>query len=190
MDRQLGRPEPPGADHLIKIDRAILTRYPANPAGLTTTFYAVPTRQTVLHRIVEGPDGNMWFTALKADKVGRVFTGRPKGPGCRVSGIQRTRCRSTVRTLARRYEIVPSRPVITRVYASLDGSQQRRALPGPGQGHVEELRRHSGAVPLVHSRARHDHVLELQTLGAVHGGTEQAQAAALTGLSASIASTA
>jgi virginiamycin B lyase len=73
-------PEPPGADHIIKIDRAILTSNPANPASLTTTFYAVPTRQTVMHRIVEGPDGNMWFTELKADKVGRVSTGRPKAP--------------------------------------------------------------------------------------------------------------
>jgi virginiamycin B lyase len=39
------------------------------------TFYQVPTRDTVMHRIIQGPDGNMWFTELKADKVGKIITG-------------------------------------------------------------------------------------------------------------------
>jgi hypothetical protein len=39
---------------------------------LDFTFYEVPTRQTVMHRIIQGPDKNMWFTELKPDRFGRV----------------------------------------------------------------------------------------------------------------------
>lgn len=28
-----------------------------------------------MHRVIQGPDGNMWFTELAADRVGRVTTG-------------------------------------------------------------------------------------------------------------------
>ena len=68
-------PDPPGPDHIIKIDRAILTTRPSDIAQVSFTFYEVPTRNTVMHRIIPGPDGNMWFTELKADKVGKVTTG-------------------------------------------------------------------------------------------------------------------
>jgi virginiamycin B lyase len=34
--------------------------------------YKVPTQKTVMHRIIQGPDKNMWFTELKSDRVGRV----------------------------------------------------------------------------------------------------------------------
>jgi virginiamycin B lyase len=36
------------------------------------TFYKVPTTQTVMHRIVQGPDGNLWFTELGSNKVGKL----------------------------------------------------------------------------------------------------------------------
>jgi virginiamycin B lyase len=39
------------------------------------TYYEVPTRKTVMHRIIQGPDKNMWFTELKSDCVGKVLTG-------------------------------------------------------------------------------------------------------------------
>lgn len=77
------RPFPPGPDHLIKIDRKILGATAENPtgdlSGVPVTFYPVPTRDTVMHRIIRGPDGNMWFTELHADRVGRLTTGL--GPG-------------------------------------------------------------------------------------------------------------
>ncbi|MEH1964934.1 MAG: hypothetical protein V7K91_00320 [Nostoc sp.] len=34
--------------------------------------YQVPTRNTVMHRITQGPDQNIWFTELRSDKVGRM----------------------------------------------------------------------------------------------------------------------
>ncbi|MGF1939297.1 MAG: hypothetical protein RM347_033960 [Nostoc sp. ChiQUE02] len=34
--------------------------------------YQVPTRNTVMYRITQGPDQNIWFTELRSDKVGRM----------------------------------------------------------------------------------------------------------------------
>ncbi len=67
------KPDPPGPDHIVKIGKAILTAKPSDT--LSFTFYEVPTRKAVMHRIVQGPDGNMWFTELKPDRYGRVLTG-------------------------------------------------------------------------------------------------------------------
>ena len=68
-------PTPAGTDYIIKIDRSILTTAPANLPDSAFTFYPVPTQKTVFHRIIQGPDGNMWFTEMKADKVGKLITG-------------------------------------------------------------------------------------------------------------------
>jgi virginiamycin B lyase len=72
-----GRDEPTvdtGSDYLVRIDRSSLaTGAPAN----AFTFYEVPTRETVMHRVILGPDGNMWFTELRADKVGRLSVSAP-----------------------------------------------------------------------------------------------------------------
>jgi virginiamycin B lyase len=68
-------PVPAGTDYIIKIDKAILTTAPSNLPSSAFTFYPVPTKETVFHRIIQGPDGNMWFTEMKADKVGKLITG-------------------------------------------------------------------------------------------------------------------
>jgi virginiamycin B lyase len=66
-------PDPNVADSIVRIDRSALNgRGGAGPF----TFYPVPTRDTVMHRIIRGPDGNMWFTEMNADKVGRLAFGR------------------------------------------------------------------------------------------------------------------
>ncbi|MCE2680485.1 MAG: hypothetical protein LW629_08590 [Burkholderiales bacterium] len=74
-----------GIDNIVKINKDAIARMRAAATGapprsnqvFTTvaadfTFYAVPSTNTVLHRIVEGPDGFMWFTELFADKVGKL----------------------------------------------------------------------------------------------------------------------
>ncbi|HEY3947040.1 MAG TPA: hypothetical protein VGL78_17595 [Solirubrobacteraceae bacterium] len=43
-------------------------------ADMKVNLFDVPTRSAVLHRIILGPDGNMWFTELAADKVGIITT--------------------------------------------------------------------------------------------------------------------
>lgn len=65
---------PAGSDHLIRIDRALLTSKDGDLTNVPLTYFAVPTRQTVMHRIVRGPDGDLWFTELAADRLGRVST--------------------------------------------------------------------------------------------------------------------
>ena len=70
-----GKPAPVGGDYIVKIDKAILKARPSDISRVAFTFYEVPTRGTVMHRIIQGPDKNMWFTELKSDKVGRLTTG-------------------------------------------------------------------------------------------------------------------
>jgi virginiamycin B lyase len=65
-------PEPEGSDRIVRIDRAGLA---AGPGGLRPehfAFYPVPTRRSVMHRIVAGAAGVMWFTEMGADRVGRI----------------------------------------------------------------------------------------------------------------------
>jgi virginiamycin B lyase len=65
-------PEPEGPDHIVRIDRAGLA---AGPEGLRPehfTAFAVPTRRSVIHRIVMGDEGALWFTEMAADRIGRV----------------------------------------------------------------------------------------------------------------------
>lgn len=69
-------PSPAGPDRLVRIASSIRT---SNPTDLTAgqfMFFDVPTRKTVMHRIILGPDGNMWFTELMSNQVGRILTSR------------------------------------------------------------------------------------------------------------------
>jgi virginiamycin B lyase len=69
-----GKPDGPvGRDYMVKIDRASLA---SGTTANAFTFYEVPTRETVMHRVVLGPDSNMWFTELRADKVGKLVLER------------------------------------------------------------------------------------------------------------------
>ncbi|MBC1221102.1 hypothetical protein GNF10_22280 [Nostoc sp. UCD121] len=61
-------------DYIIKIDRRIRESEPEDISQIPFTFYQVPTHNTVMHRITQGPDKNIWFTELRSDKVGRVLT--------------------------------------------------------------------------------------------------------------------
>lgn len=64
-----------GRDYIIKIDKSILRAKQSDISKVAFTFYEVPTRETVMHRIIQGPDGNMWFTEMMSDKVGRLMMG-------------------------------------------------------------------------------------------------------------------
>src|SRR5262249_30613375 len=68
----LNRPKPRGRDHVLKIDKSILTTDPSRFRRVPIAYYPVPTRVTGMHRIIQGPDGAIWFTELAADKVGKV----------------------------------------------------------------------------------------------------------------------
>jgi len=81
-------PNPAGPDHIIKINRAILTADAGDVANVTVTFYEVPTRKTVMHRIIQGPDGNIWFTELAANKVGKLISGEFSGHHASMPGLK------------------------------------------------------------------------------------------------------
>jgi virginiamycin B lyase len=49
-----------------------MRRAPADISRVPMTYYRVPSTQTVMHRIVQGPDGNIWFTELGVNKVGKL----------------------------------------------------------------------------------------------------------------------
>jgi streptogramin lyase len=42
--------------------------------GTVTNEFAIPTPNTVTHRITTGPDGALWFAEAGADKIGRIAT--------------------------------------------------------------------------------------------------------------------
>lgn len=65
-------PSPAGGDHIIRIDKSILKTSPADLSNVPVTYYKVPSTQTVMHRIIQGPDGNIWFTELGVNKVGKL----------------------------------------------------------------------------------------------------------------------
>lgn len=44
------------------------------------SIFPIPTADAVQHRITIGPDGELWYTELAADKVGRMVTGHADGP--------------------------------------------------------------------------------------------------------------
>jgi len=66
------RPAPAGIDRIVRIDKAGLAGDPGGLKAEHFTFYPVPTRDTVMHRIVAGPGGILWFTEMNADKIGRL----------------------------------------------------------------------------------------------------------------------
>ena len=65
-------PRPPGTDFIVRADKPLLTTDPSRVHKVPFTFYPVPTRQTVMHRIIQGPDGAIRFTELGANKVGKL----------------------------------------------------------------------------------------------------------------------
>jgi virginiamycin B lyase len=65
-------PSPTGGDYIIRIDKSILTTSPADISKVPITYYKVPSTQTIMHRVIQGPDGNIWFTELGVNKVGKV----------------------------------------------------------------------------------------------------------------------
>lgn len=63
---------PAEPDYVLKFDKSIRQATSSNISNVPVTYCEVPTRKTVMHRIILGPDRNMWFTELNADKVGKV----------------------------------------------------------------------------------------------------------------------
>jgi len=68
-------PYPDGGDHIIRIDKAIHHAPPGDISNVPVTYFKVPSTKTVMHRIQQGPDRNIWFTELNTDQLGRLTIG-------------------------------------------------------------------------------------------------------------------
>ncbi|WP_439621839.1 virginiamycin B lyase family protein [Gemmata sp.] len=73
-------PVPSGPDYIIKLSSEILTAPAGDLRGVAVTNYQVPSTGTVFHRITLGSDGNMYFTELALDKVGRLVVAAGPSP--------------------------------------------------------------------------------------------------------------
>jgi virginiamycin B lyase len=72
---------PTGPDFIVRLNSSILTAQAGDLFTVLLTRYQVPSTATVFHRIIMGSDGNMYFTELAQDKVGRlIVTGKPDTP--------------------------------------------------------------------------------------------------------------
>ncbi len=67
-------PLPAGEDHVVEIDRALRTASGGDIDDVGFVFHTTPSRDTVMHRIVLGPDGALWFTELATNVLGRIAT--------------------------------------------------------------------------------------------------------------------
>ena len=60
-------------DHLVKIDKRIAAAVAGDLSGISVTYYRTPSRNTIMHRIIQAADGNMWFTELNGDRIGKIL---------------------------------------------------------------------------------------------------------------------
>jgi hypothetical protein len=63
---------PTPSDCIIKVDKAILESEHGHMAGIPVASFHVPSKQSVLHRIICGPKGEMLFTELGTNRFGKV----------------------------------------------------------------------------------------------------------------------
>ncbi|MEM5527259.1 hypothetical protein WN093_00380 [Gammaproteobacteria bacterium AS21] len=64
---------PTGHDYIIKLSNDILSAPANDMTSVITRFYQVPSKKSVFHRIKLGTDGNIWFTQLAQDNIGKVI---------------------------------------------------------------------------------------------------------------------
>ena len=65
-------PTPAGYDYIIKIDKSI-RELPGNDlSGVPFVTHTIPSKMSMMHRIRMGFDGNLWFTEMMTDKLGKI----------------------------------------------------------------------------------------------------------------------
>ncbi|MGO4875341.1 hypothetical protein ACEN2P_01965 [Pedobacter psychrotolerans] len=63
---------PAGNDYLIRFDKSIRTLPDADLSGISFNTYKVPGKMTMMHRIRTDAAGNIWFTEMMTDKLGKL----------------------------------------------------------------------------------------------------------------------
>lgn len=66
------QPLPKDSDYIIKFDKAINAANSGDLSQIPLTYYLAPSQNTIMHRIIQGSDGNIWFTELGIDRLGKL----------------------------------------------------------------------------------------------------------------------
>jgi virginiamycin B lyase len=64
--------EPTANDYIVRLGAGLHKAPPGDLTGVDVTYFKAPSKGTVMHRITQGPDGNIWFSELGLNRVGRV----------------------------------------------------------------------------------------------------------------------
>ncbi len=65
-------PVPSGPDYLVKFDQSIRQVTGTQLSGVPASTFIAPGRGVMFHRIRMGMDGNLWFTEMMTDRIGKV----------------------------------------------------------------------------------------------------------------------
>ncbi|MEI9849668.1 MAG: hypothetical protein WDN24_01090 [Sphingomonas sp.] len=60
------------SDYVVKLGPGLLEAPAGDLSNVSIEYFKAPSQGTVMHRIVQGPDGNIWFTELGRNRVGRI----------------------------------------------------------------------------------------------------------------------
>ena len=64
---------PTGDDYIVRLGGALADASPGDLSGVAVAYYKAPSQRTVMHRITQGPDGNIWFSELGLNRIGKVM---------------------------------------------------------------------------------------------------------------------
>ena len=67
----------------LAFDKAVVSAAPADLSEAAFSYFRVPSRGSVMHRIVQGSEGRIWFTELALDQLGRLTLARPQAASLR-----------------------------------------------------------------------------------------------------------
>lgn len=73
--QQYVSPPPTGAvadDYIVRLSADIVHAEKGDLTGVDIRYYRAPSRGTVMHRITQGPDGDIWFSELGINRIGKV----------------------------------------------------------------------------------------------------------------------
>ncbi|SHL92465.1 hypothetical protein [Mucilaginibacter sp. OK098] len=65
-------PKPEGNDYIVKFDKSIRQACGVAVTGVPFTTHVVPSRMVMMHRIRKDYEGNLWFTEMMTDRLGKV----------------------------------------------------------------------------------------------------------------------
>ncbi|CAN5428019.1 N/A [soil metagenome] len=65
-------PTPQGYDYIIRFDKSIRLLTGNDLSGVPFTTHTIPSKMSMMHRIRMDYDGNIWFTEMMTDKLGKI----------------------------------------------------------------------------------------------------------------------